>query len=55
VVHGAFLEERQGAQHVAPELATTLRQMQEWLELDRVEVAEHVDLAATLRAQVRES
>jgi uncharacterized protein YcaQ len=55
VVQGAFLEERQAARSVAPELAATLRQMREWLELDRVEVAERGDLAATLRAQVGES
>src|SRR5215469_5326284 len=55
MVQSAFLEAAQDARYVVPELGAALRQMQEWLELDWIEVAERGDLAAPLRAQVRES
>lgn len=48
MVQGAFLEPPQDARRVVPQLATELRQMRTWLELDRVEVAERGDLAAKL-------
>lgn len=43
----------QDARRVVPELAAELRQMQAWLELDRIEIAERGDLAAKLRRSVR--
>jgi hypothetical protein len=49
MVQSAFLEPRQDARRVAAELAGELRQMQAWLELDRIEVGERGDLAAMLR------
>ena len=49
MVQSAFLEPAQDAGRVGPELADELRQMQAWLELDRIEVAERGDLAAKLR------
>jgi uncharacterized protein YcaQ len=52
-VRSAFLEPEQDARRVAPELAGELRQMLEWLELDRIEVAERGDLAARLRRSCR--
>ena len=48
MVQSAFWS-RAAGRHVAPELADELRQMQAWLELDRIEVADRGDLAATLR------
>ena len=48
VVRSAFLEPGQDARRVAPDLAEELRQMEAWLELDRIEVAERGDLAAQL-------
>ena len=52
MVQSAFLEPGQDARRVAQGLASELRQMQAWLELDRIEVAEHGDLAAPLRRSV---
>lgn len=52
MVQSAFLEPRQDARRVVPDLARELRQMQAWLELDRIEVAERGDLAAKLRRTV---
>ena len=49
MVQSAFLEPAQDAGRVGPELADELRQLQAWLELDRIEVAERGDLAAKLR------
>jgi len=53
MVQSAFLEPGQHARHVVPELAAELQQMQKWLGLDRIEVAERGDLAAKLRRSVR--
>lgn len=53
MVQSAFLEPGQDARRVVPDLAGELRQMQAWLALDRVEVAERGDLAAKLRRSVR--
>src|SRR5262249_53837017 len=55
MVRSAFLEPGQDARRVVPDLISELRQMQEWLELDRIEVAERGDLAAKLRRSVRMS
>ena len=52
MVQSAHLEPGQDARLVAPELAAELRQMQAWLALERIEVAERGDLAATLRRSV---
>jgi uncharacterized protein YcaQ len=49
MVQSAFMEPGQDARRVAPELMDELRQMQTWLELERIEVAERGDLAAELR------
>jgi uncharacterized protein YcaQ len=49
MVQSAFVEPGQAAPRVAPELADELRQMQAWLELDRIEVAERGDLVVELR------
>jgi putative transposase len=43
------------ARRMVPDLTSELRQMQAWLELDRIEVAERGDLAARLRRSVRMS
>jgi uncharacterized protein YcaQ len=48
VVQGAFLEPGQDGARVAAALASELRDMGAWLELDRVEVAERGDLARRL-------
>ncbi len=53
MVQSAFLKPEQDARRVVPDLAGELRQMQAWLKLDRIEVAEHGDLAAKLRRSVR--
>ena len=53
MVQGAFLEPGQDARRVVPELAAELREIQAWLELHRIEVAERGDLAATLRRSVK--
>jgi uncharacterized protein YcaQ len=48
IVQSAWLEPGQDARRVARELGEELRQVQRWLELDRVEVADRGDLAAPL-------
>ncbi|MDP9238880.1 MAG: winged helix DNA-binding domain-containing protein [Chloroflexota bacterium] len=53
MVQSAHLEPGQDAREVVPELASELRQMQAWLELDGIEVADRGDLAAKLRRSVR--
>ncbi|HKX33472.1 MAG TPA: crosslink repair DNA glycosylase YcaQ family protein [Blastocatellia bacterium] len=53
MVQSAFIEPGQNARRVVPDLAGELRQLQAWLELDRIEVAERGDLAAKLRRSVR--
>ncbi len=53
MVQSAFLEAGQEARRVVPELAGELQQMQAWLNLDRIEVAERGDLATTLRRSLR--
>ncbi len=52
-VQSAYVEPGQDRNHVASELAAELRQMQEWLGLDDLEVALRGDLAAALRRAVR--
>ena len=49
MVQSAFLEQGQDARRVAAGLASELRHMQTWLELDRIEVGQRGDLAAMLR------
>jgi len=49
MVQSAFLEPGQDARGVVPDLAGELREVQAWLELDRIEVGERGDLAAKLR------
>jgi uncharacterized protein YcaQ len=49
VVQSAFLEPGRDASSVVQHLADELREMQRWLELDRIEVAERGDLAPALR------
>ena len=49
MVQSAFLEPKRGARRVAPHLADELRLMQQWLELDSIEVGKRGDLAAQLR------
>src|SRR6185437_2966610 len=49
MVQSAFLEPGQDARRVAPELASELQSMQEWLELERIEVSQRGDLASALR------
>jgi uncharacterized protein len=53
MVQSAFLEPGQDARRVVPDLAAELRQMQAWLDLDRIEVAERGDVAAKLRRSLR--
>ncbi|MBV9329903.1 MAG: YcaQ family DNA glycosylase [Chloroflexi bacterium] len=50
MVQSAFLEPGRQAGDVADELLAELAQMQAWLELEGIEVAERGDLAAALRA-----
>lgn len=52
MVQSAFLEPGQDARRVVAALAGELRQLQVWLELDRIEVAERGDLAAQLLRSV---
>ncbi|HEY7304100.1 MAG TPA: crosslink repair DNA glycosylase YcaQ family protein [Bryobacteraceae bacterium] len=49
MVQSAFLEPGHAARQVVPDLVSELRHMQEWLELDRIEVSERGDLAVMLR------
>jgi uncharacterized protein YcaQ len=53
MVQSAFGEPGQDARRVVPGLAAELRQVQAWLELERIEVAERGDLAAKLHRSVR--
>src|SRR5262249_55141070 len=53
MVQSGFLEPGQDARRVVPELAGELRQMQAWLELDRIEVSPRGDLARMLQGSVR--
>jgi hypothetical protein len=53
VVQSAFLERGHDARRVVPALAAELRQLQTWLELDRIHVGERGDLARKLRQQMR--
>jgi uncharacterized protein YcaQ len=48
LVQSAFLEPGQSARRIAPELAEELCEMQAWLELERIEVANRGDLASSL-------
>ncbi len=52
MVQSAFLEPGQNARRVVPDLARELHEMQSWLELDRIEVNHHGDLAAALSQKV---
>jgi uncharacterized protein len=49
MVQSAFLEPGREARRVAPDLAAELGDLQEWLELDRIEVGRRGDLALPLR------
>src|SRR5262245_23482796 len=53
IAQSAFLEPGQDARRVVPELAAALREMQAWLELDKVAVKARGDLALGLRRSVR--
>lgn len=48
IVQSAFLEPGQDARRIAPDLVSELRQMQKWLQLDRIKVGERGDLAPLL-------
>ena len=52
MVQSAFLEPGQDARRVVPDLVSELRQMQEWLELDRITVSRRGDLAEMLHGSV---
>ena len=52
MVRSAFLEPGQNGRRVVPSLVRELRQMQSWLELDRIEVGDRGDLATMLRRSV---
>jgi uncharacterized protein YcaQ len=53
MVQSAFLEPGQHSRRVVPELVNELRQMQTWLQLDRIEVSKRGDLAAVLVKNVK--
>ncbi len=53
MVQSAWLEPVQDARDVVPDLAGELREVQRWLALDRIEVAERGDLARGLRRAIR--
>jgi uncharacterized protein YcaQ len=53
MVQSAFLEPGQVARWVVPDLVSELRCMQEWLELEHIEVGERGDLARTLHRSLR--
>jgi uncharacterized protein len=53
MVQSAYVESGQDRRRVASALAAELRQMQEWLALDGLEVAQRGDLAAALRRAIR--
>jgi uncharacterized protein YcaQ len=52
MVRSAFLEPQQRARLIVADLADELRQMQAWLALDRIEVADRGGLAVALRRAV---
>jgi uncharacterized protein YcaQ len=52
IVQSAFLEPGRDARRAAAGLLDELREMQEWLQLDRLEVVDRGDLAASLRVLV---
>jgi uncharacterized protein YcaQ len=52
LVQSAFLESGQDATRVVRAMSDELRQMQAWLELDRIQVADRGDLASRLRRAV---
>jgi uncharacterized protein YcaQ len=52
MVQSAFLEPGQTARGVVPGLVEALRDMQQWLELDAIEVADRGDIAKELRRSV---
>ena len=52
MVQSAFREPGQTARGVVPGLADALREMQQWLELDAIEVADRGDIAKELRRSV---
>jgi uncharacterized protein YcaQ len=52
MVQSAHLQHGQDRKRVAAELASELKQMKEWLELDSIEVAGRGDLAASLKRSV---
>jgi uncharacterized protein YcaQ len=52
MVQSAFVEPSKNTRRAAPDLASELRAMQEWLELDRIEVGERGDLAAALSRNI---
>ncbi|HLJ49155.1 MAG TPA: crosslink repair DNA glycosylase YcaQ family protein [Bryobacteraceae bacterium] len=54
MVQSAFLEPKQDPRRVVPELASELRRMQEWLQLDRIEAGERGDLTAALRRSLKQ-
>jgi uncharacterized protein YcaQ len=54
-VQSAFLERGQDVRRVALDLADELRNMQVWLQLDRIEVSERGDLAPLLRRTMRQT
>jgi uncharacterized protein YcaQ len=49
LVHGAFTEPGQQAHAVAPHLAEALRELQQWLGLERIEIGAAGDIAEALR------
>jgi len=53
MVQSAFLEPGQNARRVVPDLIRELRHMQEWLELDRIEINKRGDLAAMLHGGMK--
>ena len=53
MVQSAHLEPGHDARSVIPDLADELREMQRWLALDRVEVADRGDLARSLRRHLK--
>jgi uncharacterized protein YcaQ len=53
MVQGAFLEPGQDRGLVARELASELKHMRQWLELDSIDVSERGNLAAMLRESTR--
>ncbi|HZQ53178.1 MAG TPA: hypothetical protein VFB14_13330 [Bryobacteraceae bacterium] len=51
-VQSAFLEPGHDSRRVVLELANELRNIRVWLELDRIEITEHGDLAPLLRKTI---